>query len=230
MGWEDPIGKRIKVSDEDEEDEYLTVIGVVQDFHQLSLYQELEPMAFFYGRNRPYIHVKFNPEQLESFQNHLEKTWAEVYPNAPFNTYFLDQHFFESYEADQKRSEIFMLFSGITIFIACLGLLGLASFSSEQRTKEIGIRKVVGANEWSIILLLTREFFTLIFISMFFAFLGSFYLMQNWLSKSFVYHTEIQFVSFVYAGLISLFFVMLTVSFHAYRAANSNPIDALRTE
>jgi putative ABC transport system permease protein len=163
-------------------------------------------------------------------QNHLSEAWEKVYPNLPMESYFLDQHFFESYEADEKRSKVFTLFSAITIFIACIGLLGLASFSTEQRTKEIGIRKVIGATEFNIISLLTREFFILVLISMLFAFAGAYFLMSRWLSDSFVYHTEMKWLSFAYSGLIALFFVLLTVGVQAFRAANSNPVDALRTE
>lgn len=229
--WEEPIGKRIRLSDSDDEiEEYATVIGVIDDFHQLSLYQKLEPLAFFYRPKMNFVHIKFRPESTSSVKSHVEEKWAEVYPGIPFNPYFLDQHFFESYEADQKRSKVFTLFSGITIFIACVGLLGLASFSAEQRTKEIGIRKVIGASLYNIIFLLTKEFFILIFISMIFAFSGAYYLMNNWLNSSFVYHTEIQIISFVYAGVMSLLFVLLTVSYHAYRAANGNPVNALRSE
>ncbi|QNL21802.1 ABC transporter permease [Hyphobacterium sp. CCMP332] len=231
MDWDEPIGKRIRVSrDDDEQVEYLYVIGVMEDFHQLSLYQELEPLAFFYGENLPFVHIKFHPDKVKSVQKNISEIWEKVYPNQPFDSYFLDQRFFESYEADEKRSKVFTLFSGITIFIACIGLLGLASYSAEQKTKEIGIRKVLGANERNIIFLLTKEFFILIFIALGIASLASYFLMNNWLNDSFVYHTTIHPKSFLYAGLIAVFFVLITVGFQAFRAANNNPVDALRTE
>ncbi len=230
MEWENPIGKRIRISEEGEELEYLTVIGVMNDFHQLNLYQELEPLAFFYGENCRNVHIKFNTAHIEEFKLHLDKAWNEIYPNQPLNSYFLDQDFFESYDADRKRSQVFTLFSGITIFIACLGLLGLTSFSAEQKTKEIGIRKVIGASVLSIVFLLTREFFILLIISMSIAFTGSYLLMSSWLDNSFVYHVNISFMSFVFAAFAAIFFVIITVGYQSFKAATNNPIDALRTE
>lgn len=231
MAWEDQsLGKRIRLSGPDSKEEYATVIGVMDNFHQLSLYQQMEPLVFFYREKSSFVHVKFKPENLKAFQNHLTDSWEKVYANLPMESYFLDQHFYESYEADEKRSLVFTLFSGITIFIACIGLLGLASFSAEQRTKEIGIRKVIGATEWHILSLLTKEFFVLVMISMVFAFGSAYFLMSRWLNESFVYHTEIKWLSFIYAALIALFFVLLTVGIQAYRAANRNPVNALRTE
>ncbi len=231
MDWDDPIGKRIRISDEEDEvAEYLYVVGVMEDFHQLSLYQELEPLAFFYGENLPFVHIKFQPQKINEVQAQVSTVWEKIYPSQPFDSYFLDQRFFESYEEDAKRSKVFTLFSAITIFIACIGLLGLASYSAEQRTKEIGIRKVLGAGEKNIIFLLTKDFFILVFISMGIAFVASYFMMKNWLDDSFVYHVKIQPLSFLYAGMIALFFVLLTVGFQALRAANNNPVDALRTE
>lgn len=231
-GWGDEaLGKRIRVSDdEDEEVEYLTVIGVLEDFHQLSLYQKMEPLAFFYRESSNFVHIKFNPENLDEVKSDLNEVWTSIYPDVPLEYYFLDQRFYESYEADQKRFSVFMLFSGITIFIACLGLLGLASFSAEQRTKEIGIRKVIGADEKNIIFLLTKDFFILVAIGMAIASVSAYFLMQNWLEQSFVYHTNIRVLAFILSGFLAFIFVILTVGFQAYKAANKNPVLALRSE
>ncbi len=157
MGWDDPVGKKIQFG-VDEEDEFLTVIGVFRNFHMLSLYEELEDLALFYRKNNDMLHVRFEPSKTPETLSHLEEKWLEVYPERPFNHYFLDQEFYEAYESDQKRSRVFLVFSGLAMLIACLGLLGLVSFSVERRSKEIGIRKIVGASTFQIMRLVAKDY------------------------------------------------------------------------
>jgi putative ABC transport system permease protein len=161
----------------------------------------------------------------------IENAWKEVYPNHPFEYTFLDQDFNSQYKADEKRSQIFTAFSGLTIIIACLGLLGLAAFTTEQRTKEIGVRKVIGASVNSLVLLVSKEFFILVGIGTLIAFPLAWYVTSNWL-QNFAYRIELsgEWLTFILSAALALFITFATVGFHVIRAASSNPVNSLRNE
>ena len=229
LNWENPLGKRMVVGGTDEEPQYAEVVGVVKDFHPVSLYEKIEPMVITYSLNNRSVHVKLNTENISQTVSSIENKWKEIFPTIPFEYEFLDQEFLSAYQADVNRGKIFTTFAVLTILIACLGLLGLASYTAENRTKEIGIRKVIGANVGNIVMMISKDFIILILISMIIAFPLAFYFMYNWLDI-FAYKTDIKWLSFVIAALLTLGITLTTVSYHTIRAATRNPIKSLRAE
>ena len=159
----------------------------------------------------------------------LESVWNEIQVNQPFEYNFLDQRFHEQYQNDEKRGQIFTLFAGLTMAIACLGLLGLASYTAEQRTKEISIRKVVGANTQTLVYLISREFVLLVAISIVIGLPVAYYFIKYWL-QNFAFAMDISWLSFVLVSLLALLITFGTVSYHTIRAAFANPVDALKEE
>ena len=231
MGWSDAIGKRIQFQGNDTLP-MAKVIGVVKDFHQQSLYEPIAALVFRPRFNNGAVHVKLTPtssKDLSSLITSVEGVWNDVFPGTPFEYDFVDQAFMELYQADQVRARIFTLFSVLMIFIACLGLLGLASFTAEQRTKEIGVRKILGADTSNIILLLTKNFALLVGIASIPAFVASWYFMSKWLD-TFSYHADLNYWLFLLAMIMVLFITLCTTGFHAIRAAIGNPVQALRHE
>lgn len=206
-----------------------TIIGVVKDFNYLSLHQQVAPLTLRqvpYGR---YLSLKIKSQNLQRTLGEVERTWAEIAPHRPFLFGFLDESFNEQYEADTRFTKLFTLFSFLAIFIACLGLLGLATYSAMQRTREIGIRKVLGAEVSSIVTLLSKDFLKLVLIAVVIAVPFSWYAMNKWL-EDFAYSVEIKWWVFGIAGIVALFIATLTISFHAVKAALANPVKSLRTE
>lgn len=230
MGWTEPLGKRFEIP---QRDTVITkrVIGIVKDYHQNSLYDEIEPLMIMFRRTNQLVHIKLDSDNTKSTLSEIESVWNEVYPNSPFEYSFLDQDFASQYEADQRRGEIFTVFSTLTIIIACLGLLGLTSFTTEQRTKEIGIRKVIGASVSSIITLVSKEFIILVLIATIIACPIAWYFMENWL-EAFAYKIELkdETMTFISSALIAIVITILTVGFHTAKAATANPINALKDE
>lgn len=231
FNWKDPIGRRFQFGVSDTLP-FLTVVGVVKDFHQRSLYDPITPLLFFPRLNNPNIHVRIQPEspqQLSEIISFVESRWQEVFPDTPFEFRFVDESFMELYEADQVRARIFSLFSVLMILIACLGLLGLASFTAEQRTKEIGVRRVLGANTSDIVYLLTRNFIFLVMLASIPAFIAAWYFMKKWLD-TFAYHTSMNFWLYGLALLLVILITLLTTGYHALKAATANPVKALKWE
>ncbi|MEM1137844.1 MAG: ABC transporter permease [Bacteroidota bacterium] len=231
LKWDNPLGKKVRINGggDEEEPEYAQVIGVVKDFHPVSLYEKIEPLVVFYRLNNPTIHLKMKAESVAQTIDGIKDTWKEIFPGIPFEYEFLDQEFLSAYEADVNRGKIFTTFAVLTILIACLGLLGLASYTAENRTKEIGIRKVIGANVGNIVLMISKDFIILILISMVVAFPLAWYFMGSWL-EIFAYRTEIKWISFVIAALLTLCITLFTVSYHTIRAAIRNPVQSLRAD
>lgn len=226
MNWTNPLGKKFQTDDNVRE-----VVGVIKDYHQNSLYNEIEPLVILFNKNNYFTHIKVRTNDLPGVVAKIENAWKTVYPDKPFEFQFLDQAFDAQYDAEERRSMIFTIFSIITIIIACLGLLGLTAFTTEQRAKEIGIRKVIGASAGSIIYLIAKEFIVLVVISAIIAFPAVFYFMDRWL-QSFPYRIDLmdEAGAFLLSAAIVIFLTMMTVIYHSARAANANPIKALRTE
>ena len=228
MAWTDPLGKKIQLQPNDTLP-FLRVVGVVKDFHQQSLYNEIEPLLFIPQFNNRVAHIRLAGNNIENSIQQVQRSFEAVFPNTPFEYGFVAENFWEEYQEDQRRGKIFLLFSGISIFIACLGLLGLASFTAEQRTKEISVRKVLGAENHDILYLLTRDFLKLVGIAALPAFGIAWYFMRKWLN-SFVYHTDFNLLLFVQALVLTLFITLLATGFHAWRASRLNPAQALKYE
>ncbi|MBX2923395.1 MAG: ABC transporter permease [Chitinophagaceae bacterium] len=229
FGWADnPLGKRIKFPG-DTSGNYKEVIGVVKDFNQKALYNPITPLILFYSPYNNLIELKLSSSNILSTVAGIEGAWKKIFPDIPFQYTFLDQDFDSQYAADQKRGKIFTAFCVLTIIITCLGLLGLIAFTTEQRQKEISIRKVMGANIGQIIPLITRNFVFLVGISCLIAFPVAGYFMSKWL-KIFPYNTGLHIMPFVLSALVVLSITMLTVIFHTVKAALANPVKALRSE
>ncbi len=228
-GWGDnAIGKKIKFAG-DTSGFYLEVIGVVHDFNQKSLYNPITPLMFLYRPTNNVIELKLDAKNIEAGITSVEKTWNKYFPDLPFAYTFLDQDFNSQYAADQKRGKIFTAFSVLTILITCLGLLGLIAFTTQQRQKEISIRKVMGANVSQLVPLITRNFVALVGLSCLIAFPVAWYFMSNWL-KIFPYNTGLNAMPFLLSAITVLVITLLTVTFHTLRAAVANPVKALKTE
>ena len=228
FGWDNPLGKKVKQSG-DTSSNYFEVVGVVKDFNQRSLYNPLEPLILFYRPNRNSIVAKLNPNEIGSTLSSIERTWKTLFPDLPFKYTFLDRDFDSQYAADQKRGKIFTAFSLLTILITCLGLLGLIAFITQQRQKEISIRKIMGAGLIEIVPMITKNFVLLVGLSCFIAFPIAWYFMNQWL-KVFPYNTGVRVVPFILSALVVLSITLLTVIFHTVKAAMANPVKSLRTE
>jgi putative ABC transport system permease protein len=206
------------------------IIGVVKDFHFRSLQQEIKPLSMRIepdGTNLIAANISGNniPETVKAIEN----KWKAVIPNRPFDYYFLDEFFDRQYRSEERFGNLFLYFALLAIFISCLGLLGLASYSTFQRTREIGIRKVMGASVSGIVNLLSKEFLVLLAIAFLIASPITWLVMHKWL-EDFSYRTGISWWIFALSGLIAVFVAMFTVSFQAIKAAVANPVNSLRTE
>jgi putative ABC transport system permease protein len=233
MGWKEPLGKkfRFQTGDPKNPTQDKQVVGVVKDYHQNSLYDAIEPLLIIFDKRNNYVFVRTDQGDPKQTLAAIEKTWKQVFPSFPFEYVFLDQDFNSQYKADEKRSQIFTVFSGLTIFIACLGLLGLAAFSTQQRSKEIGIRKVIGAQVQSLFYLVSKEFFLLVTIGIVLAFPVAWYFTNSWLSN-FAYRIELmaEWPTFIASAFLALVITLLTVGFHVIKAATANPVKTLRDE
>ncbi|MBX3238595.1 MAG: ABC transporter permease [Chitinophagaceae bacterium] len=229
FGWGDKaIGRRVKFPG-DTSSFFLEVVGVVRDFNQKALYNPIAPLLFFYRPNNNLIQLKLHTNDVPAVVQDVERSWKAALRDLPFQYTFLDQDFNSQYAADQKRGKIFTAFSVLTIMITCLGLLGLIAFITEQRQKEISIRKVMGANILQIIPLLTCNFVYLVALSCLIAFPVAYLFMDKWL-EIFPYNTGITVAPFVLSAMVVLVITLGTVIFHSLRAAMANPVAALRTE
>jgi putative ABC transport system permease protein len=208
-----------------------TVVGVTKDFNYQSLHNKVEPltlrMAQFYSFNRLSLRVK--SENLHKTIAQLERTWNTLAPQRPFKYEFLDQSFNQQYQQDLRFGEIFIIFGSLTIFIACLGLFGLATYSTEKRLKEIGVRKILGASVANIVGLLSGDFVKLVLIAIVIATPLAWWTMNKWLND-FAYRVDIHWWIFLFAGLSAVVIALLTVGFLALRAATKNPVRSLRAE
>jgi len=231
LGWQqDPIGRElIGHTDDNGVKTYYRVIGVVSDFHFESLRQKIGPLVMFLGRNSGNILVKTHTDKLPQFLASLKRQWESFSPAAPFSYSFLDDRFAQVYVSEQKIEQVLTLFSSLTIFIACLGLFGLATYTAEQRTKEIGIRKVLGASAGSVVALLSKDFLKLILVALLLATPIAWWGMDQWLNE-FAYKTTIDWWIFALAGLLAIGIALLTVSFQSVKAALTDPVKSLRSQ
>ena len=220
MGWEEPLGKSI-FDDTDHQ-----VIGVIEDFHFDALYNPIEPIMFRMMEDNPaFLFASVEPKDLKVIQSHWEKTFKDV----PFEYSFIDQHFATLYEKNEKEMTIFSYLTIIAILISCLGLYGLTSHFTTNKTKEIGIRKVNGANTSEILTMLNKDFIKWVIIAFIVACPIAYFGMNKWL-ENFAYKTTLSWWIFVLAGVLALGIALLTVSFQSYKAATRNPVVALRYE
>ena len=228
--WAEPVGKRIGRIISDKGDlELYEVIGLVEDFHFQTLKETIGPLVMYLGNSNSLISFRVEAEDISGTIGLLQKEWKKFLPYQPFEYNFLDDRFADMYQTEQRIGRIFGVFAGFAIFIGCLGLFALAAFTAEQRTKEIGIRKVLGATAPNIIRLLTKEFVMLITVANVIAWPVAFLVMKGWL-KDFSYRIPLSVWVFVGAGLLTLFIALFTVSFQAIKAALADPANSLRYE
>jgi putative ABC transport system permease protein len=226
----DAIGKNVWIDWQGESYRW-QIVGVVKDFHFKDLHSEIEPYGFQLN-NRPnfnYMFAHAKTGDLKGLLASMGAAWSKLNPNEPFEYNFLDEDFQKNYEADQRLAAIVRNFTVIAILISCLGLFGLATFSAEQRTKEIGVRKVLGASVGNVVGLLSKEFLKLVFIAILIASPITWFVMNKWL-QDFAYRTSISWTVFVITALIAGGIALFTISFQSIKAALANPVKSLRTE
>jgi putative ABC transport system permease protein len=237
MGWDEAIGKQIQLGINDGR-----VVGVVKDFHFLSLHNPIEPFAMFRldidtsqipveGRAalQVYLMLNISGENIPQTLGFLEDKFAEFDPKHPFQFEFLDDYLTSLYLSDQRLMKLTSVFACVCILISCMGLFGMASFTTEQRTKEIGIRKVLGATTWQVIFLLFKNILFLVLVGAVAASLVAFFAMDEWLT-GFAYRTGIDFWVFLLSAATAAFVAFVTVAMQSYKTAQANPVNALRYE
>jgi putative ABC transport system permease protein len=235
IGWEDPIGKWFQTSTLDPEtnnwkDRRGIVVGVAEDFHFESVHNTIQPVCFFVDNFWiNWMSIKISGEEIDNTLEFLEEEYLKVDPEGNFDYSFYEDDIEALYVTERRFFRLFIIFAMLAIVIASLGILGLASYSVEQRTREIGIRKVSGATGKGIILLISREFSVLVLLANFIAWPVAWYFMRNWL-MDFPIRIRLGIHLFLLAALIALFIAMITVYFQGRRAANLNPSRALRYE
>ncbi|MEP6948478.1 MAG: ABC transporter permease [Ginsengibacter sp.] len=208
----------------------IKILGIVANYHHQGLQKAIDPMIFRLAlNNRGAYSIKIATENIQSTIAAVEKTWNKHFPADPFNYYFLDELFDEQYKADKQFGEVFGLFAFLAILIACFGLLGLSAFNVLQRTKEIGIRKVLGASVQNLLYILSKDFLKLVVISFVLAIPVTWWVMYNWL-QDYAYRINISWWVFAIAGIVAFAIALVTISFQAIKAAITNPVKSLRTE
>jgi len=232
IGWKNPIGKYLQYPGNSQR---FKVIAVAKDFNVASLRDVVEPFALFhessktYNLGHSYISVRFRPGNITDYLHQLESKWKSFAPGTPFDYNFLDNEFESLYRSEQRMGTVFGIFTFLSIFVACLGLFGLSVYTVERRTKEIGVRKVLGASVQSVVALLSKDFLKLVLISAIIAFPVAWLAMNKWL-EDFAYRITIGWAVFIFAAFAGLLIALFTISFQAIKAAITNPVKSLRTE
>ena len=239
LGWESALDKHIQIGGKNPDGAFRKlsegrVVGVVRNFNIKSLHHDVAPLLLVNrGDTRishyNYFSVRINPGNISGGLAFIEEKWREYAPNRPFEYFFVDEQFDRLYRAEQRLGEIFISFSLLAIIVACLGLFGLAAFAAEQRTREISVRKVLGASISSIVVLLSKDFTKLLSISILVASPLAYFVMNKWL-QNFAYQADQGLFPFMIAGILAFAIAMSTVGFQAIKAAMMNPVDALRNE
>ncbi|MCK5146250.1 ABC transporter permease [bacterium] len=229
--WHDPIGKKLGtfISFNPPKQAIFTVIGVVKDFHFQSLRNQVEPMVMFLNESNGYLAIKMKTNNIPDLVDKIRALWDELAPNQPFEYSFMDDSFDSVYRVEMRSGRLFTIAASMAIIIGCLGLLGLAAFTAEQKTKEIGIRKVLGASVGSVILLLSRSFTKWVVVASVISFPLAWYLMRKWLD-GFAFRVDLEIWVFLAAGLLTLVIAILTVAIQAVKAALANPARSLKYE
>ncbi|SKB87629.1 ABC transporter permease [Dyadobacter psychrophilus] len=229
LGYKQPVGKTIHKQG----GEQLTIVGVVKDFNYETLRTKIEPLCLMLdtdivaGKNRDALSLRLETEDMVSLLSVLESRWKKVAPGQPFEYSFLNESFDNMYRAEQRVQVLFTVFTTIAILISCLCLFGLATFTAEQRTKEIGVRKVLGASVASIVTLLSTDFLRPVLFAILIAFPIAWYMMTRWL-QDFNYRIDSEW--WVFAAMLSIVIALITVSFQSIEAALMNPVRSLKSD
>ena len=221
MDMKTPVGKKMLG---------LKILGVIKDFNFTSLHSKIAPLRIYFDPSQiKQLLVRIQPNNISHTINSLKETWDKIAPDFPFEYNFLDEQINNLYSADQRAGNVINVFSFLALFIACLGMFGLASFTAEQRTKEVGVRKVLGAKVTGIVLLLSKEFTKYVLLANIFAWPVAYFVLNKWLG-SFAYHIDMQWWMFIIPGLIAFTVAGVSVSYQAIKAAMVNPVKSLRYE
>jgi putative ABC transport system permease protein len=228
FNFSDPLNSEVLFNDGGNEFKKYKIIGVMKNFNFESFKTQVRPLAILLNTQARNVMVRYagSPSQLV---DNAQRLWKEHANNEPFEYEFLDESFDQLFRAEQRMGTVFSVFSGLAIFVACLGLFALSAFTSEQRTKEIGIRKAMGASSLSLTVLLSKEFTRLVLIAFVPAAVAAWYVSNNWLEE-FSYRIDINPVIFLLSGVAAIVIAWLTVSFQSVKAAASNPVESLRYE
>jgi putative ABC transport system permease protein len=234
LGWlEDPLGKEIECFMDINKMKKYKIVGVVKDYHFQSLHDPIRPLILYnanpYGGNYYRLSVRAKPEEIQSTVAFIKSKWQEFDPKYPIEYVFVDDQYDSLYRAEERLGQLFGYFTALAILIGCLGLFGLSTFSAEQRTKEVGIRKVVGASIPNVILLLVREFTKWVLLAVVVAWPVGYFLMDKWL-QNFSYRIDLGMGTFILAALLALVIAIATVSYQAVKTALTNPVNSLRYE
>ncbi|ACT92369.1 ABC transporter permease [Dyadobacter fermentans] len=231
FGWtpENAMNRLITRNDNDGKKTTFRVIGIVKDFHFRSMHEQIGPLVMTLSSGWGWMMVKTRSKDVSPLLAAMKSNWNSFQYDMPFSYTFLDERFNETYKAEQKTGQILATFAGLTIFVACLGLFGLATFTAEQRTKEIGVRKVLGASVAGIIALLSRDFLKLVIIALLIATPAAWWLMDRWLQE-FAYKVDVSWWIFALAGVLAVVVALCTISYQSVKAALMNPVQSLRSE
>jgi putative ABC transport system permease protein len=238
MGLENPIGKKLVDMQQGPNGESIAVPfivkAIVKDFNFISLREEVTPLVLqsneaFGGANQ-FIVVRVKPGQIPSAITSIESKWKTIVPDQPFKFSFLDENLNKQYQSEQQTGRLFAVFSGLAIFVACIGLFALSAYVTSLRTKEIGVRKVLGASVTSVVILLSKDFTRMILIAFVLAAPAAWYVMENWWLQNFAYRIQISLWIIVASGAIALLIAWLTVSYQSIKAATKDPVRSLRYE
>jgi len=234
LGWENPIGKEfgLTVYIEGDDKRQGKIIGVMEDFHFESLYKDVEPLVIYINKHKyyaDYLSVRFKPGNIGESVKLLQNKWKAFNPDKPISFTFVDDQLRSQYKSETKRSELFTSFAILSIIVSCMGLFGLSAFSAQRRTKEVGVRKVLGASVYQIVRMLAREYVLLIVVANIIAMPIAWYFSQQWLAN-FAYRIEVSPVVFILSIVLTLAIALITISYQAIKAAMINPIETLKDE
>jgi putative ABC transport system permease protein len=234
LGWqEDALGKEIDALMSMTEMKTYRVIGLIKDYHFLSLHEEIQPLVLYnaspYGGTYYRMSLRVSPENIQETIGFLRSTWREFDSQYPLEFVFLDDQYDALYRTEERLGQLFGIFTALAIIIGCLGLFGLSAYSAEQRTKEIGIRKVLGATTSNVTMLLVREFTKWVLLAVVIAWPVGYYIMHTWL-QNFAYRIGLGAGIFLLSALLALVIAMITVAYQAVKAAVANPIESLKYE
>jgi putative ABC transport system permease protein len=231
---EEIIGQKIK-NRSDNPNDFREVQGVVKDFHLSSLKNEIRPLLINFNPFRGHVLISLNKatyinyDQLKSSIDKVEKAWNEVYTDQVFDVQFMDNEFDRQYKSEISLRKVFTVFTFVSVFLSCLGLIGLSMFTALQRKSEVGVRKVLGASVWSILGLFSRDFLRQIVIAIILSIPLAYYLMDNWL-QSYSYRTSLTVMAFIIPGLTLLVLGLVTIVLQTFKSARANPARVLRNE
>ena len=236
LGWKDPIGKKIDLGTLGRDGSFQTlnsmhVIGVVKNFNYNSLHHKIDPIIMSIGGAymNDYLSIRIKPDHIQGTLEFIKEQWKTFTPGRPFEYFFLDENFDRLYHSEERLGRIFFCFSFLSIFIACLGLFAMASFTAQQRSKEIGIRKILGASVGGVLVNLLKDFSKLVLIAFLMAVPVAYFGLDRWLDN-FAYRTDIGFEVFLTAGLCSMIITFITTGYQALRAASTNPVNTIRND